>query len=61
MLRLSYELSRLENDGLNPGNKREVSMYIIPPYKRWGSVAELTCHLQGVNPLWDEILSHYKL
>jgi hypothetical protein len=22
----------------------------IPPYKRWGSVAELTCHLQGFTP-----------
>jgi hypothetical protein len=25
-------------------------IYSIPPYKRWGSVAELTCHLQSSTP-----------
>jgi hypothetical protein len=31
--------------------------YSTPPYKRWGSVAELTCHLQGSN-LYGIRLSH---
>jgi hypothetical protein len=26
------------------------NIYSIPPYKRWASVAELTCHLQGSTP-----------
>jgi hypothetical protein len=30
--------------------KRRRIGYSIPPYKRWGSVAELTCHLQGSTP-----------
>jgi hypothetical protein len=25
-------------------------IYSLPPYKWWGSVAELTCHLQGSTP-----------
>jgi hypothetical protein len=27
-----------------------VALYSIPPYKRWGSVAELSCHLAGSIP-----------
>jgi hypothetical protein len=27
------------------------SYYSIPPYQRWGSVAELTCHSQGSTPI----------
>jgi hypothetical protein len=33
------------------------SQYSIPPYKRWGLLAELTCSLTGFHRLWDKILS----
>jgi hypothetical protein len=30
--------------------RKYATAYIIPLYKRWGSVEELTCHLQGSTP-----------
>jgi hypothetical protein len=37
-----------------------VSTYSIPPYKRWGSVAELTCHSPGSTP-YEIKFSHKNL
>jgi hypothetical protein len=31
--------------------KKNFTSYSLPPYKWWGSVAELTCHLQGSPPI----------
>jgi hypothetical protein len=28
----------------------DCQLYSQPPYKRWGPVAELTCHIQGSTP-----------
>jgi hypothetical protein len=39
--------SAVYNVGQAVSDVRRVLPYSIPPYKRWGSVAELTCHLQG--------------
>jgi hypothetical protein len=36
------------------GESLELKLFVQPiqytPYKRWGSVAEITCHLQGSTP-----------
>jgi hypothetical protein len=33
-----------------PRFRMELHDTVLPPYKLWGSVAELTCHLQGSTP-----------
>jgi hypothetical protein len=48
--------------GLAPfsDTRSPVFKYNIPPYKRWGSVEELTCHLQGSIP-YGRRFSHKNL